>query len=100
MGSAMLTAMIGYKIVFSSQEKPFLEEFFSVPTSRLIDAKLVLGSLTFGVGWGIAGFCPGGAIPALGLGYRQTFMFVGAMIIGILIARAINTRRNPKTVQA
>lgn len=100
MFSAMITAMIGYRIVFASRSKPVLSDIFSVPTSRVIDAKLVLGSLTFGVGWGIAGFCPGGSIPALGLGYTQTFMFVGAMIVGILLARFINTRRHPRTAQA
>jgi len=100
MGSAMLTAMIGYRIVFTSRQKPVLEELFSVPTSKVIDARLVLGSTTFGVGWGIAGFCPGGAIPALGLGYTQTFIFVGAMIVGILLARGFNNLRHKQTVAA
>lgn len=93
MGGALLTTAIGYLIVFRARPKPVLDEVFSVPTSRVIDANLVGGSAFFGIGWGIAGFCPGGAIPALGLGYSQTFIFLGAMVAGIVMARTFITRR-------
>ncbi|WP_366511031.1 DUF6691 family protein, partial [Mesorhizobium sp.] len=43
-------------------------------------------------GWGIAGFCPGGAIPALGLGRAETLIFVGAMVAGIAVGRLARTR--------
>ena len=92
MGGAMITAMIGYRLVFGKQSKPVLEDNFSLPTDTNIDTRLVVGSSFFGIGWGIAGFCPGGAIPALGLGYQETFVFIGAMIIGILLARFVNTK--------
>lgn len=91
MGGALITAAIGYRIVFGAQKKPLFEPKFLVPTSRIIDTRLVAGSSVFGIGWGIAGFCPGGSIPALGLGYNETFAFVGAMVIGIVIARMVNT---------
>lgn len=52
-----------------------------------IDARLVGGSLLFGVGWGIAGFCPGGSVPALGLGHREAFVFFAALVVGMLVAR-------------
>lgn len=91
MGGALVTAAIGYRIVFGVQKKPFFEPKFLVPTSRTIDTRLVAGSTVFGIGWGIAGFCPGGAISALGLGYNETFAFIGAMIVGIVIARMVNT---------
>jgi hypothetical protein len=51
-----------------------------------------MGSASFGVGWGIAGFCPGGAIPALGLGYSQTYVFVVALVAGIAFARTVSNR--------
>jgi len=88
MVSALVTAAIGYRIVFRALKDPVLEPTFNVPTSRVIDARLVGGSAVFGIGWGITGFCPGGAVPALGLGYTETFLFIAAMIGGIILARA------------
>mgnify|MGYP001178210924 CR=1 FL=1 len=97
MGGALVTAAIGYRIVFGARTKPVFEAKFNVPTSRTIDARLVGGSALFGLGWGIAGFCPGGAIPALGLGYADTFIFMGAMIGGMLIARFLNQLERRRT---
>jgi len=91
MGGALITTAIGYRIVFGAQKKPLFEPSFLISSSRTIDTRLVAGSTVFGIGWGIAGFCPGGAIPALGLGYNETFSFIGAMIVGIVIARMVNT---------
>jgi uncharacterized membrane protein YedE/YeeE len=54
-----------------------------LPTSRTIDARLVGGSLLFGIGWGLAGFCPGPAIVALGAGYGKAAAFVVAMLIAM-----------------
>ena len=89
MGGALATTAIGYRLVFRSVQKPAMADKFLVPTNRIIDQRLVFGSAAFGVGWGIAGFCPGGAIPALGLGYSETFIFLASMIAGILLARFI-----------
>ena len=92
MGGALVTTALGYQIVFRNRAKPLFETNFSLPSSKVIDRKLVTGSALFGIGWGIAGFCPGGAIPALGLGYKEAFLFVLAMTVGILIARQFNNR--------
>jgi uncharacterized protein len=54
-----------------------------LPTARQIDRRLVIGSLTFGVGWGIAGFCPGPALVALGMGQVKAVVFVGFMLGGM-----------------
>ena len=86
MGSALATALIGYRLVFGARQTPQYEPAFSLPTQRNIDLPLVGGSALFGVGWGIAGFCPGGAIPTLGFGGAPTFTFVGAMVVFILLA--------------
>lgn len=91
MGGALVTTAIGYRLVFATRKAPLLDSDFALPTRQVIDRRLVLGSATFGLGWGIAGFCPGGAIPALGLGQPQALLFVLAMIAGILLARAANT---------
>lgn len=86
MGGALIVALIGYRLVFR-RPAPIFDTNFHVPTSRTIDRKLVLGSATFGVGWGIAGFCPGGALPALGTGESEVFIFFAAMSAGILLAK-------------
>jgi uncharacterized membrane protein YedE/YeeE len=56
-----------------------------LPSDRRLDRRLVLGSLLFGVGWGLAGFCPGPALVALGAGYAKAVVFVVAMLAGMLI---------------
>ncbi len=56
-----------------------------IPTERRIDARLVGGGVLFGIGWGIAGFCPGPALVALGSGMGAAAVFVGAMLAGMLL---------------
>ncbi|MEJ6394525.1 DUF6691 family protein [Gymnodinialimonas sp. 2305UL16-5] len=90
MGGALITTFIGYKLAFG-REAPVLADSFALPTSRLIDAKLIGGAAIFGLGWGIAGFCPGGALPALGTGRWEVFAFVAALIAGIVLAKLIQS---------
>ena len=92
MGGALVTTAIGYRLVFGARERPLFSAQYSLPTARDIDLPLVGGSALFGIGWGIAGFCPGGAVPALGLGHPQTPIFLAAMIAGIVVARWVKTR--------
>ncbi|MCB1429444.1 MAG: YeeE/YedE family protein [Nitratireductor sp.] len=99
MASAMLTAMIGYRFVLK-RPRPVFEREFTLPKSKVIDAPLVLGSLTFGIGWGISGFCPGGAIPALGTGRSEAFIFVTAMMIGIVATRTLRNMRAQQLLNA
>ena len=100
MGGALITTFIGYRLAFG-RKAPLFEAGFSLPTSRLIDARLIGGSAVFGIGWGIAGFCPGGALPALGTGRWEVFAFTAALLAGIGLARFIQSipaRRSPSTV--
>ncbi|MEZ5872901.1 MAG: DUF6691 family protein [Nitratireductor sp.] len=90
--AAMLTAMIGYRFVLRNS-RPVFEREFNLPGNKVIDAPLVLGSTAFGIGWGISGFCPGGAIPALGTGRIEAFIFVAAMMTGILVTRTFRNMR-------
>lgn len=87
MGGALVVTFVGYRLVLP-RPAPLFEPRFSLPTSRVIDAKLVGGSALFGVGWGITGFCPGGALPALGTGQGEVLIFVAAMIAGLLAGKA------------
>ena len=54
-----------------------------LPTARQIDRRLVIGSVLFGIGWGIAGFCPGPALVALGMGEAKAMIFMVAMLAGM-----------------
>ncbi|WP_256750714.1 DUF6691 family protein [Mesorhizobium sp. Mes31] len=92
MGGGLAIAFAGYRLVFRRRKAPVFETAFALPTKRAIDVELVGGAAVFGIGWGIAGFCPGGAIPALGLGYSATPIFVAAVIAGIIVARFARAR--------
>ncbi|WP_108660347.1 YeeE/YedE family protein [Acuticoccus kandeliae] len=94
MGGALIVTMIGYRIVLRSAHPAFGPRFL-LPTAKSIDARLLGGSAVFGIGWGIAGFCPGGALPALGTGISDVFVFVSALIVGIVLARFIQSTTAP-----
>lgn len=95
MAGALAVAVPGYRLVLR-RPAPVMENRFQLPDTRVIDRRLVLGSATFGVGWGIAGFCPGGALPALGTGEPGVYLFVASLIAGLLLARVIQSRtRSP-----
>lgn len=64
-----------------------------LPSAREIDRRLVIGSLTFGVGWGIAGFCPGPALVALGMGKVKALVFVAFMLAGMALFEWLEKRR-------
>ncbi len=64
-----------------------------LPVARTIDARLVGGSLLFGIGWGLAGFCPGPAIVALGAGYVKAAVFVVSMLLGMVGFELIEAHR-------
>ena len=66
-----------------------------MPTSDAVDKRLVGGSLLFGIGWGIAGFCPGPALVALGAGSLPALWFSGAMLGGMALQAALERRRAP-----
>ena len=91
MGGALIVTFIGYKFVLK-RPAPVLGTAFHMPTRSDLDARLLGGSAAFGVGWGIAGFCPGGALPAIGTGVTEVFVFVGAMLAGIAVSKVIQNR--------
>ena len=95
MGGALMVTAIGYRLVMR-RAAPACDTQFHVPGNRQLDARLLGGSLVFGIGWGIAGFCPGGALPAIGTGRIEVLVFVAALIIGILIAKTLQTRTAAK----
>ena len=99
MASALVVAAIGYRFVFK-RPKPLFDARYHLPTSRKLDMPLVLGSAVFGIGWGISGFCPGGAIPALGLSEPSAWIFVGSMLAGIAATRTVRIALEARSTQA
>ncbi len=97
MAGALATTAIGYRIVFGRRRTPAFDTVFHLPTARTIDARLIGGSSLFGVGWGMTGFCPGGAVPALGFGFGPTAIFLVSMGAGMLIATYLQTRARWRT---
>lgn len=84
MVGALLVAVPAYRFI-PRRGRPVLEEEFSLPKKKAIDASLLGGSALFGVGWGLVGFCPGPALAALGTGLLPVFAFVAAMLAGMAL---------------
>ncbi|MEE9926091.1 MAG: YeeE/YedE family protein [Brucella anthropi] len=83
LGAGVIVAFIGYRIAFAVN-KPLLDAQLHLPAKTRIDRPLILGSAIFGVGWGLAGFCPGPAIASLSLGLLPAVIFAVAMVIGMV----------------
>ena len=65
-----------------------------LPGARQIDRRLVVGSTLFGIGWGVAGFCPGPGLVALGMGEVKALVFVAAMLVGMVVFELCEKRRS------
>lgn len=88
MSGALIVTFVGYRLVWR-RDAPLFADRFQVPSSSVIDQKLIGGSALFGVGWGIAGFCPGAALPALGTGRWEVALFLGAVTVGFFLRRLL-----------
>ncbi|MEC8377676.1 YeeE/YedE family protein [Alteromonas macleodii] len=95
MGGAILVAAPGMFWV-RKRSKPLFANKFDIPTSKTIDAKLILGSAAFGIGWGISGFCLGPAVVAIASLQTDVLLFVGAMIVGMLAQHWLNANKANK----
>lgn len=79
------------------RRQPMLGEAFEWPASELIDRRVVIGSLMFGIGWGLAGFCPGPALVSLVAGQEKALYFVGAMIFGMIAFELMHPHPSPSS---
>lgn len=81
---ALAVTWIGYRFVLR-QSHPVFEKKFFVSENKMIDMRLLAGAAIFGIGWGAAGYCPGPAVTALGLGIMDAFYFMVGMIISLFL---------------
>lgn len=84
MGAGLLVSVIGYQLTRRRQQS-VLACPLNIPTNKVIDKPLVLGSVLFGLGWGLAGICPGPGLVLAGAGVYQGILFVFAMTVGWLL---------------
>jgi uncharacterized membrane protein YedE/YeeE len=81
LGAAVGLSLLCFRVILQ-RPRPVFSDRFDVPPSRPIDRPLLIGATLFGVGWGLAGYCPGPAIAGLVLGNHEAWIFVPAMVAG------------------
>ena len=86
MAGALVPSTIGYFIARRAR-RPLFHTDFHIPENRIVDRQLVVGGIVFGIGWGLVGYCPGPAVAGLAYGLWQSWIFVAAMLAGMLLHR-------------
>lgn len=94
LGGAVSVTLITFRWVLKLPQ-PFFSPEFSLPKKKDVDLPLILGSAIFGIGWGIAGYCPGPAINALVLGITNPVIFLAAFIVGSLAWKKLVVHFSP-----
>lgn len=92
MGGAIIVGVVAFAVA-RRRTLSFLGFNIKIPSHTHIDKRLIIGSLMFGVGWGVAGFCPGPGIVALGAGEIKAAVFVASMVAGMVIFELIERNR-------
>lgn len=91
MAGAIAVTFIGFRLVLR-RGQPVFGERFHLPTATELDARILAGPAIFGIGWGLAGFCPGPALTALATGGAPAWLFLAAMLAGMAAARWLAKR--------
>lgn len=84
LGSAVTVTAIAFRKVLR-RDRPLLADRFLLPGATAVDGRLVTGTALFGVGWGLAGYCPGSAIATIGMSSWETWIFLPAMLLGMMV---------------
>ena len=93
MGGGLIVGSIGFALL-KKQPKTLLGEPLNLPTSRKIDLRLIMGSVLFGMGWGITGVCPGPGLVLLGAGIPEGVIYVASLLAGMTLYSVIEKRRH------
>lgn len=91
MGGAVLVTLVAFRFVLR-RPVPLYGDRFHLPTLTQLDRKLLGGAALFGIGWGLAGYCPGPALATILSGNSETWLFVPAMLVGGAVQRWQNRR--------
>jgi uncharacterized membrane protein YedE/YeeE len=92
MVGAIAVGTVAFSIA-KRRQRSLLGQDMRLPAARQVDRRLIGGSLLFGAGWGLAGFCPGPALTALGMGEAKAAVFVAAMLAGMAAYEGLQRRR-------
>lgn len=92
MGGAVGVGLIGFALA-KRRRSAWSGDAIDLPTSTVIDRRLLIGGLLFGAGWGIGGYCPGPALVSAGSGSSAGLLFVGAMLAGMALHDRLFARR-------
>ena len=84
MGGGLIVAFFGVQLA-KRQQTSWIGTLIEMPSKTVINKKLLIGAMLFGIGWGLVGICPGPGIVLLGTGQWQAYVFIPAMIIGMLV---------------
>ncbi|HLO75774.1 MAG TPA: YeeE/YedE family protein [Magnetospirillum sp.] len=99
MAGGLGVTLVGYRVVLK-RPAPLCEDRFQVPSSKVIDGKLIGGAALFGLGWGIAGYCPGPAFVAAGAGFVEAAWFTLAMLAGMTGWKLVSWRMSTCPIAA
>lgn len=89
MGGALMITFVAFAITPTKGRKPWASEKFELPTRKDVDFKLVAGAAMFGIGWGLAGYCPGPAMASVISGGVDALVFVAALLTGLWVAKSL-----------
>lgn len=99
MGGAIAVGVFAFAFA-KRRTTAFFGGALHLPRSNAIDHRLIGGSLLFGIGWGLAGFCPGPSLVALGMGLPKAAVFVAAMLAGMAIYESVEMLRQRRAAHA
>ena len=93
MGGGLIVAIIGVQLA-KRQQTSWIGTLIELPSKTVINKQLLIGAILFGIGWGLVGICPGPGIVLLGTGQWQAYVFIPAMIVGMLIYQWLEPKLN------
>ncbi len=98
MGGAVLVGLVAFRMA-RTRSKTILGGPLRLPEATHIDRRLLLGGLAFGVGWGLAGFCPGPALASVATGGSKALIFTAAMVAGMAIFEVLDRLSSRRAVE-
>ncbi|MGO3082984.1 DUF6691 family protein [Psychrobacter celer] len=93
MGGGLAVAIVGVQWA-RRQRKNWVGDEIEMPTKTKVTSKLVIGAMLFGIGWGLVGICPGPGVVLLGTGQWQAYVFIPAMLVGMLVFQWLEPKMN------